>query len=355
MERSAAMAHAIELAWRGWGRVLPNPMVGAVVLRNGAMVGEGWHAEFGGEHAEPIALRQAGELAHGATLVVTLEPCAHTGKQPPCVGAIQSSGVAEVIMAVRDPDPVAAGGAAILREHGITVTEGVCAAHAAAQNAIFLHQARGAARPFVAVKLATSIDAKLSPAGDRGHWLTGPESREWVHWLRAGFDAIAVGSETALRDDPALTVRGSLQPRVPPKRVVFDRRLRVQAGANVLRGPGAYIVTSPSLAAHADAHPLARAGAELLGAETLMSGLRELHRRGVSSLLVEGGGVLASALQAANLVDRFYWLQAPVFLGHDAVPAWPAAGADAALGGMRWHVSDRQVLGSDTLLVVDRD
>ena len=229
------MGRALELAWRGWGRVSPNPIVGAVVLRGNDIVAEGWHAEFGGPHAELNALHAAGDKARGATLVVTLEPCAHHGKTPPCTDAIRAAGVRRVVAAVRDPDPEARGGAEILKRAGIDVHVGLLAEAAAAQNAPFLFTRQQTDRPFVALKLATSIDGRIADAGGSSQWISGPEARDHVHWLRAGFDAIAVGGTTALMDNPQLTARGDLTPRKPPVRIVFDRRAMLNLGVSLVQ------------------------------------------------------------------------------------------------------------------------
>src|SRR5207245_8818292 len=221
LAEAEAMRHALDLARRGWGRVAPSPVVGAVVLRGDAVVGEGWHAEFGGPHAEVAALASAGRRARGGSLVVTLEPCAHSGKTPPCTDAILAAGVRRVVAAIRDPDPQAGGGLDVLRRRGVAVEEGVLAEEAAALNAPFLFAREQRQRPFVALKLATSIDGRIADSGGRSEWVSGPEARDYVHWLRAGFDAIAVGGTTALRDNPRLTVRGSVVPRRPPLRILF--------------------------------------------------------------------------------------------------------------------------------------
>jgi diaminohydroxyphosphoribosylaminopyrimidine deaminase/5-amino-6-(5-phosphoribosylamino)uracil reductase len=216
MNEREAMARALDLAWRGWGRVQPNPLVGAVVLSNGELVAEGWHPEFGDRHAEAVALAGAGERARGATMVVTLEPCAHQGKQPPCTEAIIRSGIRRVVAAMSDPNPLAAGGSERLREAGVEVEVGPLGDAAAAQNAIFLHSIEDTHRPYVALKLATTLDGRIADGFGRSRWISGNEARDYVQWLRAGFDAIAVGGRTARLDDPSLTVRGSVQPRVPP-------------------------------------------------------------------------------------------------------------------------------------------
>src|SRR5215208_1647150 len=223
MNEREAMGRALELAWRGWGRVQPNPLVGAVILQDGELVGEGWHPEYGDRHAEAVALAAAGERARGATLVVTLEPCSHQGKQPACTEVIIQSGIRRVVAAMRDPNSIASRGTERLQQAGVEVELGPLAELAAAQNAIFLHSLERATRPYVALKLATTLDGRIADGFGRSRWISGPEGREYVQWLRAGFDAIAVGGRTARLDDPSLTVRGRLQPRVLPKRIVFDR------------------------------------------------------------------------------------------------------------------------------------
>lgn len=349
------MARALELAWRGWGRVQPNPLVGAVVLQDDRPVAEGWHAEYGEAHAERAALAMAGERARGATVVVTLEPCSHFGRQPPCTGLLLEAGVRRVVYAISDPNPDAATGAARLRAAGVEVESGLLADEARAQNAIFLRRFDGTRRPFVALKLATSLDNRIADAAGRSKWISGPEARDWVQWLRAGFDAIAVGAGTARADDPSLTVRGPLQPRQPPLRVVFDRQGLLPPTLALVRGaretPTA-VVALPDAAARDAA--LTDAGVEVVAGATIEEQLAALGRRGVRSLLVEGGGRLASALLAAGAVDRYYWIQSPVWLGAHGVPAvagLPDVAIDAA---PRWRVVERKALGDDTLLVVDR-
>jgi diaminohydroxyphosphoribosylaminopyrimidine deaminase/5-amino-6-(5-phosphoribosylamino)uracil reductase len=354
----AAMHRALDLAWRGWGRVAPNPLVGAAVLRAGehTVVGEGFHAEFGGPHAEVAALTQAGAEARGATLVVTLEPCAHQGKTPPCTDAIVAAGVRRVVAAIRDPDPRAGGGLERLRERGVETDVGVCAAEAAALNAPFLFAHEQAARPFVALKLATSIDGRIADRDGRSQWVSGPEAREYVHWLRAGFDAIGVGGTTALTDNPQLTARGAVVPRKPAVRVVFDRRAMLNTGVTLVRTARevpTWVVASPQ-APETSVSLLESAGVRVSRPASLGLGLAELREAGIHSLLCEGGGALGAKLLAEGLVDRLYWIQTPVWLGEGAVPAFPGV-ADAPLDrAPRWLPVERRPLGPDTLLVLDR-
>lgn len=350
------MQRALELAWRGWGRVHPNPLVGAVVLKDGAVVSEGWHAEFGGLHAEAAALAQAGDAARGATVVVTLEPCAHRGKQPPCVDALVRAGVRRVVVALRDPNPVAAGGMAQLRAAGIDVQVGLLGAEAAAQNAAFLHACREPFRPFVTLKLATSMDFRIADAEGRSRWISGPEARKYVHWLRAGFEGIGVGLGTARADDPSLTVRGEVTPRVAPVRIVFDRGLELSLDSALVRTARevpVVVVGSPGAPAER-ARLLEARGVRVILAEGPEAALRALRSDGVGSLLVEGGAGTAGWLLEAGLVDRFVWIQAPLWLGDGGVPAIRGV-PDAQLeSAPRWHPVDRRALGEDTVVVLDR-
>src|SRR6266581_4658326 len=324
----AAMQRALDLARRGWGRVAPNPLVGAVVLAGGGVVAEGYHAEYGGPHAEVVALEAAGARARGATLVVNLEPCAHHGKTPPCTEAIVAAGVARVVAAVSDPDPQARGGAGVLRAKGVIVSLGLLAEAAAARNAPFLFAREQAERPFVALKLATSIDGRIADAAGSSRWVSGEAAREYVHWLRAGFDAIAVGGMTALHDNPQLTVRGPVTPRRPPVRVVFDRRAMLNQTADLVKTAHdvpTWVMSSP------DAPPAS-----------------------VSLLEQSGVRVFRPGSLADGLVDRLYWVQAPVWLGEAAVPAFPGMAAAPLAAAPRWIPVERRALGPDTLLVLDK-
>jgi diaminohydroxyphosphoribosylaminopyrimidine deaminase/5-amino-6-(5-phosphoribosylamino)uracil reductase len=285
--------------------------------------------------------------------VVTLEPCAHVGKQPPCVDRVLAAGVARVVTALDDPNPLARGGGARLRAAGVEVESGLLAATAAAQNAAFLHAHRDPARPFVALKLATSLDARIADREGRSRWISGPEARDWVQWLRAGFDAIAVGGGTARADDPSLTVRGTLLPRRTPLRVVFTRRGEVPPSLVLVRTARA-TPTVVFAAEPVDASPLGAFGVEVRQASDLRSALASLREGGVQSVLVEGGGRLAGALLAAGLVDRFYWVQSPVWLGEDAVAAVAGHHGVPLADASRWRVVERRALGEDTLLVADR-
>lgn len=357
MEDFDAMGRALALAWRGWGRVSPNPLVGAVVLHDGQIVGEGWHAEYGEAHAEVLALRDAGARARGGTLFVTLEPCNHQGKQPPCTEAIVAAGIGRVVAAIADPNPEAAGGTKRLNAGGIWVDTGLRDAEARAQNALFFHRWSGLRRPFVALKLATTLDGRIADHTGRSRWISGEEARDFVHWLRAGYDAIAVGGHTARTDDASLTVRGDVEPRRPPQRVVFDRRGDLPEALALVRTareiPTILITEGHGLSSRlAD---LEQAGVIVHRSNTLTEGLEALFAAGIGSLLVEGGGRLAGSLLAEGLVDRYYWIQSPVWLGDTGIPAIAGLPGTSLIESERWNVVERRALGQDTLLVADRE
>jgi diaminohydroxyphosphoribosylaminopyrimidine deaminase / 5-amino-6-(5-phosphoribosylamino)uracil reductase len=309
-EMTRWMRRALELAERGWGRVSPNPMVGAVIVHEGTLVGEGWHREYGQPHAEVEALRMAGPRARGATMFVTLEPCSHYGKTPPCTEAIMTAGVRRVVYGASDPNPQASGGADVLWNAGVEVFGGFLGQDSLDLNASFFHQHAKGDRPFVALKLGLSLDARIADLEGRSVWITGEESRAEVHRLRAGFDSVAVGIGTARVDDPMLTVRGTIEPRVPPTRVVFDRNLRLDAETALVRSAGEVPLV---LVAARDADPrreraLAEHGVRVVRAADLGTGLRALREAGVGSMFVEGGSALAGGLLQDGLVDRLYTL-----------------------------------------------
>lgn len=356
MNDRAAMQRALVLARLGWGQVHPNPLVGAVIVDRGEVVGEGHHRVWGGEHAERIALACAGERARGATAVVTLMPCAHHGKQPPCTEALIGAGVARVVAATEDPNPGAKGGADRLREAGIVVTTGLLECEARRENAAFFHRFTTPARPWVALKLATSLDHRIADRSGRSRWISGHEAREFVHDLRAGFDGVGVGGRTALCDDPQLTARGAIVPRIPPTRVLFEGSEPLPPTLAAIRTAEeipTIVVTRPERQDATSAR-LRSTGARILSAQSLTGALEALQADGVFSLLVEGGGRLAGSLLREDLVDRYYQIQSPLWLGQSG----RAASADWETGLLetvpRWDVVERRSLGADTLLVLDR-
>ncbi len=349
------MRRALRLAERGWGRVAPNPMVGAVLVRDGVIVGEGYHAEFGGPHAEVVALERAGERARGSTLYVTLEPCSRQGKTPPCAEAILRAGVSRVVYAATDPTE-AGGGCERLRAAGVETAPGPCEQEARDLLAPFLTAALER-RTFVALKLALSLDARIAEAPGRPTAITGPRALQEAHRLRAGHDAVAVGVGTVLSDDPLLTVREAARPRRPPVRIVLDARLRAPATARLVRTAGEaplWILTgySPDRRRAAE---LEAAGARVLplpeahpGRLDLPASLDRLWQEGLQSVLFEGGAEVATQLLREDLVDRLYLFYAPLLLGARGLSAFAAEGA------RRWRVLARRALGRDTLLTLGR-
>lgn len=349
---AARMDEALALARRGWGQTAPNPLVGAVLYSNDQKVGEGFHARFGEAHAETTAIAAATDRARGATLYCTLEPCAHHGKTPPCVDAIIASGIARVVIATRDSNPVASGGADRLRDAGIDVEFGVREREARELNAAFFHSVKSD-RPWVTLKLALSLDGAIAGAGRTGGWLTGEESRQVVQTMRANADAIAVGVQTALADDPQLTARADPPPRVPPLRIVFDRSARLSSQsilARTARETPTMIITAPSTLMPADLNQL---GVEQLTAEDVDDALRQLKSRGVLSLIVEGGAGLAASFLAGDNVDRLAIFRAPIILGAGALGAFSGISSQEIEHAPRFTLVETRALGDDVLSVYE--
>jgi diaminohydroxyphosphoribosylaminopyrimidine deaminase/5-amino-6-(5-phosphoribosylamino)uracil reductase len=350
------MARAVELAARGLGRTHPNPSVGAVFVRGGRIVGEGRTAPVGGPHAEVEALRAAGERARGADLYVTLEPCAHVGRTPPCVGALLPLGLRRVVVGVVDPNPKVRGRSLRrLRAAGVRVTVGVGEAEALATLAGYRsHVLRG--RPLVTLKLASSLDGRIAARGGDARWITGPAARRRAHELRDVHDAVLVGAGTVRADDPALTCR--IRGGHDPVRVILaGPELHLPAHARVLD-----VATAPTWVVTTAGAPASRLrslcarGVEVVSVPgrggTVPAGglLRALAARGITSILVEGGARVAADLLRAGLVDRVVWFLAPSLVGADGVPAIAALGVDRARDALR--LIDVQVvpLGDDVML-----
>ncbi|MEU7039609.1 bifunctional diaminohydroxyphosphoribosylaminopyrimidine deaminase/5-amino-6-(5-phosphoribosylamino)uracil reductase RibD [Streptomyces varsoviensis] len=345
------MRRAIALAARALGATSPNPVVGCVILdAQGRAVGEGWHAQAGGPHAEVAALRAAGERARGGTAVVTLEPCNHTGRTGPCAQALLDAGIARVVYAVADPTPAATGGAGTLADAGVDVEGGLLADEAAAGNEAWLTSMLRH-RPFVLWKYAATLDGRTAAADGTSRWITSPEARADVHRLRAEADAVIVGSGTARTDDPQLSARLPDTEISQPLRVVVDTTATaVRPGARVLDGtaPTLIAVAEDAEAGHLDGlAPVVRlpraAGGRGLDIHALLA---EVYGRGVRSVLLEGGATLAGAFLAADAVDKVVGYLAPALLG-----AGPAVLTDAGIGtisqALRLDVSEVHRLGPD--------
>jgi len=358
------MQRAIALAWRARGRVAPNPAVGAVVVREGIIVGEGCTKPPGGPHAEIVALNQAGERARGATLYVTLEPCAHYGRTPPCVDAILRAGIRRVVIAIRDPYPEVDGrGIAALRAAGLEVDVGLEAKAAAAVVAGYLKRLR-TGLPEVTLKYAMTLDGRLATRTGHSRWITGPEARRYAHQLRDRHDAILVGVGTVLQDDPELTTRldpsecGDGGPH-HPLRVVLDSQARTPPTARLLSPavPGQTLIVTTEGAPPERVAALRAAGAEIItvparcGKVDIRSALFELGARGINSVLVEGGGRVLGSLFDAGLVDRVVAFVAPVLVGGSDAPI-PLAGRGVETMEQAVRLRDVRIreLGTDVVI-----
>lgn len=315
------MGRAIELAKNAAGRTSPNPLVGAVVVKDGRIVAEGWHRRAGTPHAEVHALNMAGELARGATVYVSLEPCAHYGRTGPCAEALVQAGVSRVVVAMTDPNPKVAGkGLAILREAGISVTVGVLEKEARELNEGFLKWIT-TGLPFVALKTAMSLDGKIATAGGESQWITNEASRLETHRLRDVYDGILIGINTALQDNPSLTTRLGDAPGKNPVRIVADSRARLPLDAKLLTdGAAPTVVAVTAQAPEERVAKLRQAGAEVIVAGSgdrvdMVSLMEQLGGMKITSLLAEGGGSVNFALLQAGLVDRVYAFVAPKLLG----------------------------------------
>jgi diaminohydroxyphosphoribosylaminopyrimidine deaminase / 5-amino-6-(5-phosphoribosylamino)uracil reductase len=359
------MQLALTLGRRGQGRTWPNPAVGAVVVKDGVIVGRGWTQPGGRPHAEPEALRRAGEAARGATLYVTLEPCSHVGKSPPCADAIIAAGIARVVSAIEDPNPEVAGqGHARLRAAGITVDIGLAAAEAAHDHAGHFRRVRDK-RPHVILKLAVSADDKIAAAGHKPVAISGEAAKARVHLLRAQCDAILVGIGTALADDPLLTCRLPGMEARSPVRVVLDRALRLSGTSRLVhsaRETPLWVMTS-NLAEAPAAVKLGAAGAQVMRVATtamprpwldLAAVLQALAEKGITRLLVEGGARVASSFVAKDLVDEVWLLRGPDAIGADGVPALDALPLSALTGSSAFKQRASETLQQDTLTIYER-
>ena len=352
------MALAIALGQRGLGQVWPNPAVGCVIVQGGRIVGRGWTQPGGRPHAETEALARAGSAARGATVYVSLEPCAHHGRTPPCAEALIAAGVSRVVSALTDPDPrVAGAGHAMLERAGVTVETGLMEAEARAANAGFLRRVTEG-RPHLTLKLASSLDGRIATASGESQWITGPAARRVVHGLRASHDAVLVGAGTMRADDPALTVRGLGVAR-QPVRIVASRYLDLPTGGRLFDD----IATAPVWLCHGEGlAPERRAfrtgqGARLievpgegrqLDAEAM---LRALGAAGLTRVLCEGGGALAASLLGAGLVDELVTFTAGMALGAEGQPSLGAMGISALAQAPRFGLAALRAIGGDVMAV----
>ncbi|MHC1944036.1 bifunctional diaminohydroxyphosphoribosylaminopyrimidine deaminase/5-amino-6-(5-phosphoribosylamino)uracil reductase RibD [Bradyrhizobium sp. UFLA06-06] len=357
------MQLALALGRRGLGRTWPNPAVGAVIVKDGVIVGRGWTQPGGRPHAEVEALRRAGDAARGATLYVTLEPCSHFGRSPPCADAVVAAGLARVVSAIEDPNPEVAGqGHAKLRAAGIAVDVGLCAAEAARDHAGHFRRIRDK-RPHVILKLAVSVDDKIAASGHKPVAISGEAARTRVHLLRAQSDAILVGIGTVKADDPLLTCRLPGMAACSPVRLVLDRALRISGDSRLVhsaRETPLWVLTSDMAEAPA-AVKLGAAGAQVIRVAAsapegldLPSVLHALAEKGISRLLVEGGSRVANSFVAAGLVDEIWLLRGPDAIGADGVPALDAMPLDAITQSPAFRLRASETLGKDSLMIYER-
>ncbi len=357
----AAMRRALELAARGLVTAHPNPRVGCVLARDGEIVGEGWHERTGGPHAEVNALREAGDRARGATAYVTLEPCNHHGRTPPCVDALLEAGVARVVFACGDPDPrVDGAGADRLRAAGVIVEGGLLEAEAVELNVGFLSRIRRG-RPWVRLKLAMSLDGRTALASGASRWLTSAPARADVHAWRARSGAVLTGVGTVVADDPRLTVRGVAAAGAAPRqplRVVLDSRLRTPASARLVREPGETLLIgtpdapAPDWLAQQPGVRLERCPGDARGRVDLGAALALLGASGINDVWVEAGPTLAAALHLAGLIDEWVLYVAPLLLGADARPLLELPGPGSLAGATRLQVRDVQPIGADVRIML---
>ena len=351
------MARAISLARNGLGRTSPNPLVGAVIVRDGRIVAEGWHRKAGTPHAEIHALNMAGELARGATVYVSLEPCAHYGRTGPCARALVEAGVSRVVVAMTDPNPKVAGkGIAILQEAGIEVTTGVLEQEARQLNEVFLKWMT-TGLPFVALKTAMTLDGKIATAAGQSQWITNEASRYESHRLRDIYDGILVGINTALADNPSLTTRLKEYQGRNPVRIVVDSRARLPLTAKLVTDGAARTIVAVTEQAPAErVEALRSAGVEIIVAGSsnhvdMQSLMEQLGAMKISSVLVEGGGSVNFSLLQAGLVDRVYAFIAPKLVGgRDALTPVEGEGFQELDRAVELENIQLRQLGSDVLL-----
>ena len=356
------MRLALTLGRRGLGRTWPNPAVGAVVVKDGVIVGRGWTQPGGRPHAEPEALKRAGEAARGATLYVTLEPCSHFGKSPPCADAIIAAGIARVVAAIEDPNPEVAGkGHAKLRAAGIAVDVGLFAEEAARDHAGHFRRVRDK-RPHVILKLAVSADDKIGAVGGKPVAITGEAVRTRVHLLRAQNDAILVGIGTVLADDPLLTCRLPGMAARSPVRIVLDRALRIPGSSRLVhsaREAPLWVVASELAEAPAVAK-LGAAGAQVIRIAPTSAGLdlaavlHALAEKGITRLMVEGGSRVASSFVAADLVDEVWLFRGTEAIGASGIAALDALPLSEITQSPRLKLRPSETLGKDTLTIYER-
>lgn len=346
------MQLALNLAEGASGQTGVNPVVGCVVVKDGRIIGMGAHLKRGEGHAEVLALNMAGSEAHGATAYVTLEPCSHHGATPPCCERLIAEGITRVVVATVDPNPLVAGrGIQRMREEGIQVEIGVLEQQARALNEIF-NKFIVTKRPFVTLKSALTLDGRIATRTGHSRWITGASAREAVHTLRHRHNAIMVGVDTVIADDPELTTRLSI-PGLHPLRIIVDSKLRISESARALNNVAPTLLLTTELADPTKADRLEQLGIELLkcGAGPrvdLSIAMNSLGKRGISSILLEGGGVLNGAMLEAGLVDKLMLFYAPIIVGGEGAPsAFGFTGPEEMSSALRLRDITMQAFGED--------
>jgi len=358
-EHEQYMLQALALAEKGRGWTSPNPMVGAVVVRDGQVVGRGYHQRAGGPHAEVNAIDDAGENARGATIYVTLEPCNHFGRTPPCTRKIMEAGIRRVVVAMTDPNPgVKGGGNQYLREQGIEIVTGVCEAQAQTLNEAFTTWIT-TGKPFVILKCAATLDGRIATRTGDSRWVTGPAARRFVHRIRHAVDGILVGVETVKKDDPSLTTRLDGEAGSDPTRIILDTHLSIPPTAKLLHlqsDAPTWVVCGP------DADAGRRSALEAMGAQVIPAAvaggridlpalMQRLGGMRIGSLLIEGGGRVIGSALAANIVDKLYLFYAPKLLGgDDGIPMCRGIGPERMQDSLAVH--DLEVLRFDADILV---
>lgn len=353
------MRLALSLARRQLGQTWPNPAVGAVIVQDGQIVAQGFTERGGRPHAETQALVKAGKRAQGATMYVSLEPCSHQGKTPPCAHAIITAGITTVVVGCRDTNPLISGrGIALLEAAGLQVIEGICAMEARAVNAGFF-SVMERKTPWLSVKLATSLDGKIASSGGQSHWITSEAARQYGQLLRSRYDAVVTGSGTLVADDPQLTCRTPGLEQYSPVRVVFDRKNRLLPTHNLAKTASNTPVWVLSTGNHPEKAALEGMGVQFFAlsegddAQQLKEGMAILATQGITRVLAEGGAQLSTGFLQSGLCRRMYWFRAPVLLGNDGLAGvgggFPATLSDAT----RWALVEQHALGPDQLDVFE--
>ena len=358
MDGQKYMEMALKLAEKGKGFTSPNPMVGAVIVKDDVVISTGHHRKAGGDHAEVDAIKKAGEAARGATIYVNLEPCNHVGRTPPCSERILSAGIKRVVSAMDDPNPgVKGGGHQHLKEHGVDIVRGVCENQARRLNEIFIKNSV-TGLPFVIVKCAATLDGRIAARSGDSRWVSGEESRDYVHGLRHLTDAIMVGIGTAMQDDPSLTTRLNGMKGRDPIRVILDSKLSISENARVfhLDSDAKTLVAAGSAVSMEKKKAIEKTGAQVMecpmtdGLIDMGQLVKKLGGMGITSLLIEGGSRVIASAFASGVVDKVIFFYAPKIMGGDGIPMCDGPGPDSMDGCIRLKNIATRMFGDDVMI-----